>query len=263
MKKAVILLLCMMFSVVALGQKKKSRIEKEGTPLHEVTVIAPGPSTNPPIFTGVIESHAFEKEATLNSLNQYLQKNVQYPEACKARCLEGTEIVQFVVSSKGEVSNFKVINSISPQIDDELIRVLKTTNKMWKPGTNVNGLPVASTKEVSIAFFVQMGENDELDFLTEAIKFYNKGNVQLYEKENSKAALKNYNKAICYLPNDKCLLMVRGMCRYELGDKDGAYRDWTRIRSLGGFEGDALLENLGGFKGYAEMLSIVNGKGQM
>jgi hypothetical protein len=36
------------------------------------------------------------------------------------------------------------------------------------------------------------------------------------------------------MPNDRGLLYMRGLCRYNLGDMDGARDDWRRLKALGG-----------------------------
>jgi TonB family protein len=189
-------------------------------------------------------------------------KQIQYPEISKDSHIEGTEVVQFVITTKGEVTDFKIINSLSPEIDEEVLRVLKTTNKMWRPGLN-EGKPVAMGKEIAIIFkdnFFNENPVYVTHFVDQAKKFFNVGNKQLYVKKNSKKALKFYNRAVCYLPKDKALLVTRGMCRFELGDEKGACQDWNRIKSLGGFESDAYLNNFCEMKGYKEMVSTLQGK---
>ena len=49
------------------------------------------------------------------------------------------------------------MNSLSPQIDAEMIRVLKTSNGMWKPGQN-NGEPM--TMETEVALVIKAGETE-------------------------------------------------------------------------------------------------------
>lgn len=62
------------------------------------------------------------------------------------------------------------------------------------------------------------------------------------------------------MPNDESFLVIRGMCRYELGDKTGACQDWKRIKVLGGLESDFYLNNFCEFKGYSDMISTLNEK---
>jgi len=240
MKRTVILVLCMLISVITFGQEKKQFSDE-----------IKGVNVSPPRFVGIEELRTVLNDTQFGSLNQYLARQIQIPEKTKFFQEEGTEVIQFVVSPKGELTDFKIINSVSPEIDREVIRVLKTTNGFWRPGLN-NGVPVAMEKEVSVAF-----EYYALNFVDQAKLFYKLGNKQLFVKENIKGALKNYNKAIRYLPNEKCLLAYRGICRYELGDKDGACQDWNRIKALGGLESKYYLDNLCEFKGYSAMVGTL------
>ena len=134
---------------------------------------------------------------------------------------------------------------------------MQTTNGMWVPGYN-NGDPVAMEKEVSVAFKVT-GNRFTKDFKTMASKHFSNGTEILFYQNNPKKALKFYDKGIMLLPNDESLLFMRGMARYEVGNKDGAYRDWDRINALGGSinynEYHAKLNEL---KGYAELNRIFN-----
>lgn len=250
LKRTVFILLCMIISIITFGQEKKQFSNE----IKGVTV-------SPPRFTGNEELLTLLDETQFGSLNDFLMKNIQYPEKAAESFMEGTEVVRFVVTPKGEVTDFNIINSVSPEIDQEVMRVLKTTSKMWKPGTQ-NGMPAAIEQEVSIAFALDVsnGTDQTKEFYDLAKRNFIKGNNKLFVKENSKSALKYYNRAVCYLPNDKALLVTRGLCRYELGDKNGACQDWNRIKTLGGFEGDAYLDNFCGMKGYAEMISTLQEK---
>jgi len=247
MKRIIMLLLCLTISVITFGQEKKEYLDE----IRGIKVTAPK-------FTGqkVLPKITYENES--NPLYDYLLTNIQYPEESKKLWIEGTEVVQFVVTPKGDVTDFNIINSLSPEIDNEVIRVLKTTNQMWKPGMNNDDL-VAMEKEVSIVFNIKQNDNSVSaeNFEIEAKKNFVIGNKKFFIKGHNKSALKYYDKAMQYLPNDKAILLARGVCRYELGDKNGACKDWTRIKALGGVESDDQLKNFCEFKGYPDMISIV------
>lgn len=204
-----------------------------------------------PKFTG-IERTIIEK-SDFETIENYLKRNIQ-PIIEPLEILdEGTEVVQFVVNPSGELTDFKVINSVNPIYDEEVIRALLTTKGMWLPGLN-NDQMVPMEKEVSIVFKLE----NTPDFTSRAKWYYKKAGKMLYLKENPKMALKNFNQGILLLPKEKCLLMGRGLAKYELGDEAGACQDWNRIKSLGGFEGDAYLDNYCDMKGFAEMIKILN-----
>jgi len=188
-------------------------------------------------------------------LKNYLFRHLEYPENSLQWNQEGTVVAQFIVTSNGEVTDLTIINSLSQDIDREVIRVLMSTSGMWRPAFE-NGKPVDKVKEVSIAF--APGElNPDKRFVREAKEYLALGNKQFYNKKNNKNALYFYDKAVRYVPNDKSLLATRGICKYQLGDKTGACRDWNRIRTLGGMEGDAYLDNFCEYKGYSEMIGTV------
>jgi len=242
------ILLFLIFSVVTFGQENKQFSDEIN-----------GVNVSPPTFAGIL----VEQQKELGSINEYLMNHIEYPEKAQEKAQEGTEVVQFVVTTKGEVADFNIINSVSPEIDQEVIRVLKTTSKMWKPGLN-NGTPVAMEKEISAAFYLNMkGIHDPdvtNDFANLAKHYFNRAGKMFFIREKNMRALKYYDKAVRYMPNDKALLVNRGMCRYELGNEDGACQDWNRIKDLGGLEADAYLDNFCHFKGYAEMANTLQEK---
>ena len=240
MKKIFLFLLCIILSLITLGQEKKEYEDQ-----------IKGVRVTMPKFTGIVRT-VIEK-SDFETIENYLKRNIQPMVAPLEILDEGTEVVQFVVNPSGELSDFKVINSINPIYDEEVIRALLTTNGMWLPGLNNNQM-VPMEKEVSIVFKLE----NTSDFTSRAKWYYKKGSKMLYVKENPKMALKNFNQGILLLPKEKCILMGRGMTKYELGDEAGACQDWNRIKSLGGFEGDAYLDNYCDMKGFAEMIKILN-----
>lgn len=190
-------------------------------------------------------------------LKDYVLSHLEYPQSSLQWNEEGTSIVQFLVTAKGEVTDVKIINSVSRDIDREVERVLTSTSGMWRPAIE-KGQPVAKEREVTIVF--APGElNPAQKFVDQARECLALGNKQFFLKKNNKSALYFYDRAVRYIPNDKGLLVTRGMCKYQLGDKAGACRDWNRIRTLGGMEGDIYLDNFCEYKGYSDMIGMVQG----
>ena len=229
----------MLMAAFAFGQKQN---------IDEVKV-------TPPKFTGVSNPILLMKEGNFESIDDYLTRNIQYPEKDAKSFRQGTEVVKFTVSPIGELTDFTIINCVSPQINEEVIRVLQTTNGMWFPGYN-NNEPVAMEKEVSIVFKIE-GNRFTPDFKTQATKYFSKGGEVFLAEHNPKKALKFYDKGIMLLPNDEGLLLMRGFARYETGDKDGANRDWQRIVTLGHTFDSEQFTRLTGFKGFEEFANIL------
>ncbi|HSH19828.1 MAG TPA: energy transducer TonB [Draconibacterium sp.] len=247
MKTIVIYILCMILSGITFGQIEKEKMEHKK--IEEVKVV-------PPKFTGITNVIQKQKDGEFESIEDYLAKNIQYPEKDAKNFNQGTEVVQFMVNTDGKLTDFTIINSVSPQIDKEVIWVLKTTNGMWLPGDN-NGKPVAMGKEVSVAFKLNSTRHP-LDFEAQGRKYFSKGSELLLTQNNPKKAVKFYDKGIKLLPSDKGLLLMRGFAMYGAGNLEGAMRDWQRIIYLGGTFSDEYLTNLHDMKGYAELINVLN-----
>lgn len=245
MKTKVLFTIFVMWGFVAFGQQE--------------TLISPAQigeiKVTPPEFTGIIVA---KTTTDLSLISSYLMGNVSYPDNDAEHGSQGTEVVQFTVTADGNVKDFKVINSVSWEIDQEIIRALKTTDGMWKPGYN-NNQKVDMTKEVSLMFCIRKMEKPVREIFTDrATLSYNKGSKALFEKGNVHKALKCFDDGINYLPYDKGLLMLRGICRYELGNKEGAIEDWNRMSSLGSdIDMSDYAELLQSMKGYEDLMAFV------
>ena len=242
MKRILIVAISALITVNAIGQKQNSKVS-------DVTE---------PQFTGINNLFAFQNESANLLISKYLMNEIIYPEQAINCHYEGTEVVQFVISAAGNVSDIKIINSVCPAIDKEIILVLNNTNGMWIPGYS-EGKPVEMTKEISLVFNVANNSKESAKevFMAKAMHYFNCGNKELYVNNNAKKALKYYSKGINYLPNDQGLLLLRGLCRYELGDKEGARNDWNRLVSLGNPRINEISTQMEKMQGYAEMLAIL------
>ena len=215
---------------------------------NQLTVKVEKDETSPRFIGSEYVVFPLEK-ANAASINQYLSENIVCPERVIECLIEGTEIVQFEVNPCGNVSNFKVINSVCPELDEEVINVLQTTNGLWYPGL-INGKPVAMDVEIVFMFGIDQSESQMVEhFIENATKCFISGSKHLCLKNNPEKALRCFNNGIKYMPNDKALLLMRGLCHYELGNLESALRDWNRIVTLGGIlpkEVEARITNLNG-----------------
>lgn len=69
----------------------------------------------------------------MSTLIEYISKNIKYPEAGKAKGIQGRVTVQFVVNQDGSISNTKILRGLSPEFDAEALRLFNSMPK-WKPG---------------------------------------------------------------------------------------------------------------------------------
>jgi len=70
----------------------------------------------------------------INAFSGFLANNIQYPDYERAHNVQGTVILTFIVEKNGKVSNIKVLEHVSNNIDKEAIRVLKSSPD-WISGT--------------------------------------------------------------------------------------------------------------------------------
>jgi TonB family protein len=76
----------------------------------------------------------------LRGIINLIKKNTNYPPEAEKREIQGTVIVKFIVKKDGSVHNIEVIQSVSPLLDEEAIRIIELMDK-WIPGYK-DGKPV-------------------------------------------------------------------------------------------------------------------------
>ena len=75
------------------------------------------------------------------SLMQALCGAINYPADAYAAKIEGRVVVGFTVTAAGEMTDFKIVKSVSPELDAEAIRALKSLKVTWTPARK-DGKPV-------------------------------------------------------------------------------------------------------------------------
>jgi Ca-activated chloride channel homolog len=85
------------------------------------------------------------------ALDDFIKKNLTYPQDAAKISLEGKVMIQFIVDEKGNISDVQVIQGLITSMDNEAIRVVKLTNGMWKPGTQ-NGKAVKTYYTMEVKF---------------------------------------------------------------------------------------------------------------
>jgi TonB family protein len=85
------------------------------------------------------------------ALLKFVAENVTYPEEAKKNNITGKVVVKFVVGKDCSVSDVTILKSVSPTLDAEAVRVVKTLKGFEKPAIK-NGVPVAVYYMVPIKF---------------------------------------------------------------------------------------------------------------
>jgi TonB family protein len=81
---------------------------------------------------------------------EFLSKNIKYPEAAIDNEIEGNVHVSFTVEKDGSLTDIKVERKLGFGIDEEAVRVLKTTKK-WNPGVQ-NGRAARVKYNIPVKF---------------------------------------------------------------------------------------------------------------
>ncbi|MGN0281546.1 MAG: TonB family protein [Prevotella sp.] len=95
----------------------------------------------------------------MEAMFKFLQMNVCYPEVAQKNEIEGRVVVNFVIDKEGNVMEPKIVNSVSPDLDNEALRVVTAMPK-WKPGM-LKGKPVAVQFTIPIEFRLQGEDGDK------------------------------------------------------------------------------------------------------
>lgn len=243
--KTIILSLALFVGMAFAGAAQ----DRTSETLNELNVI-------PAQFMGFHYSN--DADLSTDAFKQFITNNIKYPEDALKWSRQGTEIVQFTVSENGDVKDINIVNSICPSIDIEFVRVLESTNGMWRPALK-DGYNYDCFKEVSLTFSLNDNKEEIADeFLKLATKNYLRGSELLLVHQNFKKAERLMSNALKYMPHDSNLLYMRGICRYQNGDKEGALEDWNRYTDISGYEAPETIyaEELKDFEAYAAFLSL-------
>ena len=73
------------------------------------------------------------KKCAQKELLMHIYKNIKYPKTAKDAGVEGTSVVSFVVGSYGNISDAKILRSVHPDCDAEVLRIVNAMPP-WIPG---------------------------------------------------------------------------------------------------------------------------------
>jgi TonB family protein len=99
----------------------------------------------------VVESNPSYPGGT-DALLKFLKENLKYPETALQNRVEGTVVVQYTIDAKGFIKQAKVMRGISPELDQEALRVTNLITG-WKPGMQ-NNKPIARVVTMPVQFIL-------------------------------------------------------------------------------------------------------------
>lgn len=83
-------------------------------------------------------------------LARYISANIKYPVTAKEKGTQGKVVVKFRITSRGSVNGYEITKSVSPELDAEALRVVKTITR-FEPAI-VDGKPVSAWHYLPISF---------------------------------------------------------------------------------------------------------------
>ncbi len=219
MKTILVMLIAIGLALAGIAQEKSPRS------IEGLDVI-------PAQFIGM--TYNVNESQDANLLTQYLCDCIKNQQKLTDINFEGTEVVRFTVTEKGKIKDIVFINSVSREIDDLFITALESTSGMWKPALK-GGEYHECYPEVSLTFSHLSGNGaTEAYFNKQAKRHYSKACQQMFTDQNLRKAERNFSEGLNYMPYDGSMLYLRGICRYERGNIDGAMEDWTRFTDVTG-----------------------------
>ena len=84
------------------------------------------------------------------ALMKFIRDNIRYPKEAADNGIEGRVFVKYIVDKDGSITNPQIVRSVSKELDEEVIRLVKSMPK-WKPGYQ-KGEPVRVTYTLPFTF---------------------------------------------------------------------------------------------------------------
>ena len=82
------------------------------------------------------------------ALLDWLSKNIHYTSGCAS--IQGRVVVSFFVEPDGSLSDIELVRKVAPELDEEVLRVVKAMPK-WRPASH-NNIPIRAKYTLPIIF---------------------------------------------------------------------------------------------------------------
>lgn len=87
-----------------------------------------------------------------SQLKYFIDQELIYPEVALQQKTEGKSQLRYFVDKKGQISHSLFLSSVSPQIDEETLRIFNMIE--WEPATKI-GIPVADSGIFEIDYHIK------------------------------------------------------------------------------------------------------------
>jgi len=131
---------------------------------------------SPPLFSNCIGYDIdSQKECFESILNQHIQDNIRFPESAFDSKIGGRVFVNFIINSKGKVSNI-LTRGPDSSLEEETVRVLELIPEL-KPA-KVNGVPVSISYSLPVDFYLLSESSTEEVIVKAGANVYNSANIK-------------------------------------------------------------------------------------
>jgi TonB family protein len=139
-------------SAVVTGRSTTTQSRQDGVKTKKASFKTPNIQLDEEVYREVDEIAQFPVDGGPMGLLNFIRKEMSYPADAQKKGIQGIVVLEFVVSSKGDLVTVNVMRSVDPLLDQEALRILKLTQKKkWKPAIK-NNVPVAVKMVLPIRF---------------------------------------------------------------------------------------------------------------
>lgn len=105
------------------------------------------------ISNGNVYMKVQQMPSFIGNLNRYLAAHIKYPQSAIDRRVVGTVFVTFIVNRDGTLSDVKILDGVSPDLDSEAVRVVSQMPP-WNPG-RIKEAPVRVQFNLPVQFKIK------------------------------------------------------------------------------------------------------------
>lgn len=149
--------LIIVFTKAKINEPENIEIKKKIAKIDFKSGRISAPLSRDSIANGVFDFVSIQKQPEfpggIKEFYNYVQDNLVYPKNAIKNRIIGKVFLSFVVEKNGEISDIKVTRGLSPDFNNEAIRVLSNSPN-WEPGINF-GVPVRVKYNININFDIR------------------------------------------------------------------------------------------------------------
>jgi len=108
--------------------------------------------SQPVMLYGSVQHPPASPVGDLEKFAKWVQDNIEYPHIMLEEKIQGRTTVNFIINADGKITETKVIQSISPDVDKEVLRVINSSPD-WTPGWH-QGKKVNTSVIIPIRFIL-------------------------------------------------------------------------------------------------------------